>query len=298
MSIVEMLLATNQVDVASEDSFSRTPLGWAAAKGHIAMIQQLLSTGEHDIEFRDGVGRTLLSYAARQGRVSMVQFLLSRGASDTSDSCGRDILMFAAEGGHYLVVRELLARNIPTLGKKDHYGSDALSIAVRHGRTAVARILLDTGKFALDSEDRFGRSLLWWARAFSETEIEQLLLDAAKNAGLTLRQPDDLTIEVDVDSLSDFEFHEKCSICTLHLCSHPEAYHMCEICLNGNFFICHFCYKLGGRCLKDEHELVGLNCYSGPDGHSSSRRDVLAPQLFPDPAYLHPSIPGVGIWIS
>jgi Ankyrin repeats (3 copies) len=72
------LLGSNGPD--SKDSYSRTPLSWAAERGHEAVVKLLLAIEKVDVDLKDSRGRTPLSWAARGGHKAVVTLLLDRGA--------------------------------------------------------------------------------------------------------------------------------------------------------------------------------------------------------------------------
>jgi Ankyrin repeats (3 copies) len=65
-----------------KDSYGRTPLWWAAEKGHEAVVKLLLETGKADVDSKDTEhGRTPLSWAAANGHEAVVKLLQSFIAS-------------------------------------------------------------------------------------------------------------------------------------------------------------------------------------------------------------------------
>ena len=72
-------LLKNSHDLDSKDSDGRTPLSWAAEKGHEAVVKLLLEKGA-ELETKDKYGRTPLSWAAQNGREDVVKLLLEKGA--------------------------------------------------------------------------------------------------------------------------------------------------------------------------------------------------------------------------
>ncbi|KAK7415016.1 hypothetical protein QQZ08_012456 [Neonectria magnoliae] len=82
-AIVKLLLSTGNIDVDSRDAkYGQTPLSWAAENGHEAIVKLLLNTGKVDIDSRDGDGRTPLSWAAKKGHKAIVELLLNIGRVD------------------------------------------------------------------------------------------------------------------------------------------------------------------------------------------------------------------------
>ncbi|KAB5581125.1 hypothetical protein GE09DRAFT_463702 [Coniochaeta sp. 2T2.1] len=61
------------LDIDASDDFGRTPLLWAAEKGHEAVVKLLLDTGKVEINSKDSrYGRTSLSWAAEKGHEAVV----------------------------------------------------------------------------------------------------------------------------------------------------------------------------------------------------------------------------------
>ena len=100
-------------DVDAKDSRGRTPLSWAAARGHEAVVKLLLATGKVDPDSIDKYNQTPLSWAAGSGHEAVVKLLLATGKvdPDLKDVDNRTPLSRAAESGHKAVV-ELLHKYI------------------------------------------------------------------------------------------------------------------------------------------------------------------------------------------
>src|ERR1700761_9168422 len=60
----KLLLETGKVEVGAKDRYGQTPLSWAAAKGHDAVVKLLLETGKLDDDSKRVIGQTPLLRAA------------------------------------------------------------------------------------------------------------------------------------------------------------------------------------------------------------------------------------------
>lgn len=77
--ILAFVLASGKDDaeIDSKDKDGRTPLSWAAEKGHEAVVRLLLDNGAA-IEVKDSSSRTPVSWAAEQGHEAVVRLLKQR----------------------------------------------------------------------------------------------------------------------------------------------------------------------------------------------------------------------------
>ncbi|KAL6230209.1 hypothetical protein BDW75DRAFT_76984 [Aspergillus navahoensis] len=88
--IMSYIIETGEVDMDSEDSIHRTPLSWAAEKGHEAVVKLLLKTGKMDVDCKDSeYHRTPLSLAAEKGHEAVVKLLLKTGKVDVDSEDSR-----------------------------------------------------------------------------------------------------------------------------------------------------------------------------------------------------------------
>ena len=117
-----------------KDSYSRTPLSWAAENGHEVVVKLLLEKGA-ELETKDIIGWTPLSRAARNGHEAVVKLLLEKGAElETKDKkYGRTPLSRAAENGYEAVVKLLLEK-----GAQNHNNSQLRNLFISYKRAAPA----------------------------------------------------------------------------------------------------------------------------------------------------------------
>ncbi|KAF7515244.1 hypothetical protein PCG10_003552 [Penicillium crustosum] len=189
------------------DSYSRTPLSWAAENGHDGVVKLLLERNSA-VDSLDKSGRTPLLLAARTGRDAVVKLLLEKCLVDPLDKSDRTPLSWAAENGYDIVVKLLLERNavidsldtsdrtplswaaenghdvvVKLLLEKDaindfldRYSQTPLSRAAKNGHDAVVRLLLKRNA-VVDSADKSGRTLLSWAAENGRDAVVRLLLE-------------------------------------------------------------------------------------------------------------------------
>ncbi|KAK4446795.1 ankyrin repeat-containing domain protein [Podospora aff. communis PSN243] len=161
----------------------RTPLSWAAIKGHVDIVQLLLDSKKVDIDPRDSEGRTPLSHASQWEHSDIMQLLLITEKVDINsrDSGGRTPLSRAASGyGREAAVKLLLETGKVDVDSKDSHGRTPLTWAAGYGNVECVRLLLDTGKADINSKDSEGRTPLSWAqtdRWWDREAVKRLLLD-------------------------------------------------------------------------------------------------------------------------
>ena len=140
VALLLSLLASSKESVDLLTSGKRTPLHYAASKGHAEIVKLLLDAGA-DPRAADGTGATPLHRAAGgAGSLDVLRMLLAvtkPGEIDARDRWGRTALMAAAAAGRKGAALLLVARGA-SLELKDAEGRTALEVATAEGGSAEA----------------------------------------------------------------------------------------------------------------------------------------------------------------
>ena len=172
------ILSRHVQSLDMKDSYSRTPLSWAAENGHEAVLKLLLDKGA-ELETRDTrYSQTPLSWAVQYGREAVVKLLLEKGAElETRDTeyC-QTPLSWAVRYGHGAVVELLLEKGAELETRDTRYGQTPLSWAAEKGHEAVVKLLLEKGA-ELETRDNYGQTPLLWAAEKGHEAVVELLLE-------------------------------------------------------------------------------------------------------------------------
>jgi ankyrin repeat protein len=185
-AVVELLLDSGKVDANTNarDKDGRTPLLWAATMGHEAVVKLLLDSDKVDADTKDEDGRTPLWYAVTNRHEAVVKLLLDSGKVDTDAEdieYGRTLLWYAVTNRHEAVVKLLLDSGKVDANAKDKEGGTPLLYAATDGHEAIVKLLLDSGKVDVDVKDnKYGRTPLWCAATNGHEAVVKLLLDSGK----------------------------------------------------------------------------------------------------------------------
>ncbi|KAF5579108.1 ankyrin protein [Fusarium pseudocircinatum] len=190
------LLSAAATFIGAQFYNGRTPLSFAAERGHLAIVELLLTKGATvgltSTSQVESTRLTPISYAARNGHGLVIQTLVEIGQADpdSPDFKGRTPLSYAAERGMTSVVRILLLKYKADPVHMDEDGNTPLSNAAKKGHVGVIRELLETGKVGPDSVDGWGLTPLCQAALWGNRPAVRLLIEKGANAGYVIPEGD------------------------------------------------------------------------------------------------------------
>ncbi|KAK5629214.1 hypothetical protein RRF57_004929 [Xylaria bambusicola] len=167
------------VDIEAKDVYGRTPLSYAARKGHTVIAKRLVKS-KANTRSKDNVGGTPISYALCFGQDELVRVLL-RGTPVNSDHNDLELLLSTAiEMDDVPTIMLLLdsGKINPSSGGKE--GQPSLLYAVKNGKEDVVKLLLSRSEVAADLGDNNMRTPLSWAVQVGTKAIVKLLLESGK----------------------------------------------------------------------------------------------------------------------
>jgi ankyrin repeat protein len=247
--------------VAVADDGGWTPLHSASYSGHVEVVNLLLASDKVDVGMKNIYGRTPLSHAAERGHEIVAKLLLETGKVevDCKDNTGRTPLFYAAKDGHEDLLQLLLADQRVQPNFKDHYALTPLSVAAAHGQEESVKLLLAIEGVDLQAKDSFDRTPLWWTSKNGNSRIAKLLLKNAAERGIIITTEH---LPVVSPGTYDRDWSRWCDVCTLGIQEGIICY-KCGTCNGGDFDICLECFELGAHCLDNSHVLVKLEEISG-----------------------------------
>lgn len=154
LSPIVAMLSSQTINVDIKDYMQRTPLSWAAAYGHEALVSMLLQEGA-DPDSTNGFGLTPLFYAAVSGNMTTMKSLIDAGANvNALDLNGRTPLFHAAHGdpshmgplaseGDCGAAAKLLLGHGACAVQVDALGQTPLFAAAENERDSVVKLLIE-----------------------------------------------------------------------------------------------------------------------------------------------------------
>jgi len=120
-----------------------TPLMRAAANGHAKAVRMLLKAGA-DVDTTDPEGRTALAHAALEGELSTVKTLLAAGADVNTTWNGQSLLMRVVASGDMLTSEALISAGAD-VNYRGSDGRSAMEIARAKGLKDLQMLLSQNG---------------------------------------------------------------------------------------------------------------------------------------------------------
>ncbi|XP_071084668.1 uncharacterized protein [Haliotis cracherodii] len=139
--VVELLVSEG-ADVSLVDEDGDNTLHFACWRGDVETVKFVLSLHVADINSRGGRSRTPVMWAAWRGHRDVVELLVSEGA-DVSlvDEYGDNILHWACWGGDVETVKCVLSLNVVDIDARNNDGQTAADVARRRGHQEVVKLL-------------------------------------------------------------------------------------------------------------------------------------------------------------
>ena len=132
--VVELLLASKEIDVDISNKLGETPLMMASINGEMPIVKTLVINNKAQI---DHIGWTPLHYACAKGHLDVASFLIANGANVNALSLGGTTpLMMAVQSGNELLVKLLLDKGAD-LQLRNAEGISAIDIAEIYNKPAI-----------------------------------------------------------------------------------------------------------------------------------------------------------------
>jgi len=142
--VAGLLFGRRYINPDCSSKSGRTPLSWAAEKGHEGIVKLLLERRDINPNTSDTIyGRTPLLWAAGTGHEEIVKLLLeSRNVNpNISSKSGQTPLLWAAETGHEGIVKLLLEMRGVNPNISSKAGQTPLMLATKNGHDKIVELL-------------------------------------------------------------------------------------------------------------------------------------------------------------
>ena len=185
--LVMLLEAGAEAD--AKDADNRTPLSWAAERGHIVVVRELLVREDVDINNKSENRQFApLHFAAKHGHKMVVEQLLLHEDIDVNVRSEQDEtpLWMAADHGYELIVEILLTRQDVDVNLADVESSTPLARAALQGYDAIVKPLPRLTDLDLNARDTTGQTSHLWSARSGHNSVVKLLL-SRKDINVNLR---------------------------------------------------------------------------------------------------------------
>ncbi|ABO55008.1 ankyrin repeat domain-containing protein [Burkholderia vietnamiensis] len=168
-------LAKANIDWSATDRETKAALTLAAEMGHAQAVAWLLQRAPQLARQGDLVGRTPLMFAADKGHLDCVNLLLPHSDLLSESAFGFSSLVCAALEGHVDCVEAILAAAGPAAAAPNDKGFTALMGAAMGGSAAAVNALLPVSDAKLADHEEGMTALMFAARAGQAEAVEALL---------------------------------------------------------------------------------------------------------------------------
>ena len=137
--VIDLLLATQAIDVNLANKSDENPLMIASIEGELPIVETLILKKKAEV---NKSGWTPLHYACSTGRLSVAQFLVANGAKVNALSPSETTpLMMAVSSGNEVLIKFLLD-NGADLRLRNHEGFSAIDVAVLFDKDDIRKGLI------------------------------------------------------------------------------------------------------------------------------------------------------------
>jgi ankyrin repeat protein len=165
-------------DPNARDESQRTPLHWAAAKGHTHIARLLIDKGAEG-NAKDQWQQTPLYPAAWNCHIDLARLLIEKGADVNARNDQQETpLHWAAKAGHADLARLLIEKGADP-NAKDERQQTPLHWGTMKNHPDLARMLIEKGA-GVNAMDEWQRTPLHYAATNGYTEVVELLAAAQR----------------------------------------------------------------------------------------------------------------------
>ncbi|XP_046567997.1 ankyrin repeat and KH domain-containing protein mask-like [Haliotis rubra] len=187
LSKVKFALSQEQVDIDCKDRIGRTPLMWAAGKGHRDVVELFVKRGAN-LLLTDRSRSNILHYACAGGHVEVTKYILSQNTVDINSrrNDNRTPVMIAGRWGHRDVV-ELLVDHRANLSLRDVHGYNILHLGSHGEYVEVLKYVLSQDTEDINSRANDNKTPVMVAGRRGHKDVVELFVKRGANLSLTDR---------------------------------------------------------------------------------------------------------------